>query len=534
MKILHNIGVDLPLAASIAQLLTVFALPGTPLAIGAEAGESLNSETSKSVLVQLDALVNDARLDIRAPGAVYGVVANGETVHLKAFGQRRIETDEAVSTTSAFRIASMTKMMTSLLIGDLYDQGEISLDAPAETYVPELKDWTYPTTDSRKVTVRDFLNHTAGFVWDDPWADRQMARTPAELDEFLERAEPFTRAPGTRWEYSNLGFVLLGRIVENVSGQTFVERLRERILDPLEMNDSGLAVSQIADRDRAFGYQWINGEFIPEPVLASGTFDPLGGLWTTAEDYAKFVAWFLSAWPARDDPDPGPIPRRVVRSVTDAAYIRGIGSRPGFNGSEDCLIASGYSMGLSLVHHCKAGLMLRHSGGFPGYGTHVIMMPELGIGVFGFANRTYAEMYGPIFDAAAILATSGMGTPLSSLPPDQRLLDTYRAVGDAFAVGNMQNDKLRVEDNFFLDRSVERWNAKLAAMHTETGTCDTSAPLKHDGRLSGAFTWECETARVTGYMTVSPIAPDELQMLHIRPMRRDESGRDMKIDHDWH
>ncbi|MEM0953822.1 MAG: serine hydrolase domain-containing protein, partial [Pseudomonadota bacterium] len=505
----------------------------TAMALSSVQAVSSESIDTQKLYAKLDSQFSETRLDMRAPGLVYGVVVDGELMHLGAFGVRRLESAEAVTDKTAFRIASMTKMMTALLIGDLHDQGKLSLDAPAETYLPALKSWRYPTTDSRKVTVRDFLNHTAGFVWDDPWADRQMARSQKELDSFLARAQPFTDAPGAQWEYSNLGYVLLGRIIENLSGQTFAERLQQRILDPLEMSDSGLEVNDISAETRAYGYQWIDGEFVPEPVLGSGAFDPLGGVWTTGEDYAKFIGWFLSAWPARDDPDPGLIPRRVVRAVTDGAYVLGPSRPPGLNGENDCTVSTGYGRGLSIVRHCDAGLMLRHSGGFPGFGTHVIMMPELGIGVFGFANRTYTRMSGPVFDAAVTLVRSGIGKRPDAPAPDSRLLAAYQGLGEAYAAGAMDDTDLEFEDNFFQDRSADRWNKQLAAMKREAGACDASAPMQNDGRLSAAFDWNCETARITGYFTLSPLDPEELQMLHMRAVRRDGNGRDLKIDFDW-
>ena len=183
-------------------------------AISSEAAEK--SKENAKLFSELDLEFEKARLDLRAPGIVYGVILDGELAHMRGFGVRRTDTNAPVRGKTAFRIASMTKMMAALLIQDLYDQGKLSLDTPAERYVPVLRDWKYPTRDSRKITVRDLLNHSAGFVTDDPWADRQMALPNEELSTFLRQAEPFSHAPGEAYEYSNLGYVLLGRIIENV------------------------------------------------------------------------------------------------------------------------------------------------------------------------------------------------------------------------------------------------------------------------------------------------------------------------------
>jgi CubicO group peptidase (beta-lactamase class C family) len=111
----------------------------------------------------------------------------------------------------------MSKAFTALAILKLRDEGRLSLDATAETYVPEMRGWRYPSADSPRITVRDLLSHTGGLVTDDPWGDRQQVLTPAEFTRMIRDGVPFTRTPGTAFEYSNFGYALLGRIITNVS-----------------------------------------------------------------------------------------------------------------------------------------------------------------------------------------------------------------------------------------------------------------------------------------------------------------------------
>ncbi|MGF1455198.1 MAG: serine hydrolase domain-containing protein [Alphaproteobacteria bacterium] len=482
----------------------------------------------------LDALFKAAQLDLRAPGLVYGVVTNGELAHIRSFGVRDREAGTPVTPRTAFRIASMTKMMTALLILDLQDQGRLLLDQPAEKYVPPMAAWTYPTADSRKVTIRDLLNHTAGFTTDNPWADRQMARTREEFDAFLERAEPFSHAPGTTYEYSNFGYALLGLIIERITGQTYGARLQERILEPLGMTGSGVDPAKIAERDRAKPYHYLDNRFVSEPPLGTGAFDAIGGLWTTAQDYARFMAWFLSAWPARDEPDPGPIPRRVIRSVTDGVVMTGTTRRPGLSGGDDCVMASGYGMGLGHSHHCDAGLILGHGGGFPGYGSYILFLPEKGMGVFAFSNKTYGRMYGPVWDAAIRLAKADIGKPRVPLPADRRLLAAYDGVVRAYKVGSLTAAGLSFADNFFMDRSEERWATQFTALREAAGTCRAAGPIRADGRFSGQFTWTCDKARVTGSLTMAPVDPSQIQALHLRVIQRGSRGRTLNTDFDFH
>ena len=506
----------------------------TAFSFFAAPGLSAAETRDKALIADLDALFADAQLDINTPGLVYGVVADGKLVHVKGYGVRNVETGAPVTAKTRFRIASMTKMMTALIVLDLVEEGKISLDAPAETYVPALTKIEYPTTDSRKITVRDLLSHTAGFVTDNPWADRQLARTPQEFDAFLANAAPLSHAPGEKYDYSNLGFAIVGRIIENVSGESYAGILRERLLAPLGMNDTTLDMNAIPAGERAGAYHWLNNEFVDEPVLGSGTFDAIGGLWTTAEDYGKFVAWFLSAWPARDGADNGPIPRAVVRSVADAAHLRGASRRGGLGGSDDCVMSSAYGMGLGISRHCDAGLVLGHSGGLPGFGSYVMMMPERGLGLFVFANRTYAPTSGPAWDAGVKLAKSGLAKVPAAGKADTRLLAAYQGVARAYAAGDIEEAGLKFADNFFPDRSVARWNAQLADMKAAACSCKSDAPLNPDGRLAGDFEWTCEDARIIGSMTMEPVDADEIAELRLRVFQRGAGGRELITDLDFH
>lgn len=501
-------------------------------AISSEASEK--SKENAKLFSELDLKFDRARLDLRAPGMIYGVILDGELAHIRGFGVRRTVSNAPVRGKTAFRIASMTKMMTALLIQDLYDQGKLSLDTPAEKYVPVLRDWKYPTKDSRKITVRDLMNHSAGFVTDDPWADRQMARSNEDLSAFLRQAEPFSHAPGEAYEYSNLGYVLLGRIIENVTGSSFGEVLSERLLVPLGMEDSGLEVADLDDEIRAFGYNWINDSYVDEPILASGSFDPLGGLWTTADDYAKFIAWYVSAWPARDDREQGPLPRRVVRAAAEAGYMMPSSARIGLDGDDGCLMSRVYTIGIRVNRHCNGELILSHGGGFPGFGSHVVILPDLGLSVFAFANTTYANVQGPVWDAAFQIKKNGVGKRIRKPNADARLIAAYQSLAEIYGARRIDGGGMEFEDNFFQDRSAARWNEQLSDIWSAAGPCNSKASLENDGRLSAAFTWNCEKARVKGTIVLSPINPSRVQMLHLRAVSRDEKGRDMNPDYDFH
>ena len=132
------------------------------------------AERIEALADSLDAPFSRYRTENHIPGLVYGIVADGELAYVQTFGNRIPEPYHTVTPDTLFRIASMSKAFTALAILKLRDEGRLRLDAPAETYVPELRGWRYPTADSPRIRVRDLLSHTAGFVTDNPWGDRQQ------------------------------------------------------------------------------------------------------------------------------------------------------------------------------------------------------------------------------------------------------------------------------------------------------------------------------------------------------------------------
>ena len=111
------------------------------------------------------------------PGVAYGILVDGALVHTGAVGSRELAGKTPIDQDTVFRIASMTKSFTALCILKLRDEGKLSLDDPAERYVPELAGLKYPTSDSPKLSIRHLLTHSTGFPEDNPWGDQQLAAT---------------------------------------------------------------------------------------------------------------------------------------------------------------------------------------------------------------------------------------------------------------------------------------------------------------------------------------------------------------------
>jgi serine-type D-Ala-D-Ala carboxypeptidase/endopeptidase len=473
--------------------------------------------------VALDKLVPDIdaafikfQQDKHFPGMVWGIVQNGRLVHVGVTGVQDLVSARPVNADSLFRIASMSKAFTALAILKLRDEGKLSLDAPAETYVPELAAWSYPTTDSPRIRVRDLLSHVGGLVTDDPWGDRQQAMSEEAFTALLQQGVSFSRPPQTAFEYSNLGYALLGRIISNVAQRPFDDYIQAEIMAPLGMVSTGYDVSDAPIERRALGYRWDNEAYVPEPTLGRGVFGAMGGVQTSANDYARWVAFLLDAWPARNGAEQGPVRRSSVRELAQGLNFPRVFTveRDGPDGPKPCAIALTYAMGFSSRDDCELGFALSHGGGYPGYGSYLLLMPDRGVGVFAFANRTYAGPSAPVTGAALALTRAGLA-PARELPVSEALAAAHRVAADIYAAGNLAPGAGRFAMNFLLDRSADHWARELAKLKREVGACTGHTPLKALGLLSADFTWTCERGKLEGELLLSPTRPPLIQSLSL-------------------
>ncbi len=276
-----------------------------------------------------DAIVSDYFGRGGQPAIAYGVVSGGRLVHSAGFGARVLGAGPPDADT-VFRIASMTKSFTASAVLLLRDAGSLALDDPAATYVPELAGWTYGSADAAPLTIRQLLTMTAGFPTDDPWGDRQQGLPIQAFDELLARGVSFNWAPGTRFEYSNLGYAILGRVVTEASGVLYDEFIRTRLLAPLHLDRTGFEPAEFQADNLALGYRRGLHGWEEVPFDPYGAFAPMGGVLSSVSDLARWVAGFAAAFP----PDGGregnpavdgdaPHPLRPASRRADAAPAGG-------------------------------------------------------------------------------------------------------------------------------------------------------------------------------------------------------------------
>jgi CubicO group peptidase (beta-lactamase class C family) len=344
------------------------------------------------------------------PGVAYGIVAGGELVRSGGSGERWLGGPTPDAGT-VFRIASMTKSFTAAAVLALRDEGRLGLDDPAEEFVPELRGLALPSPDSPPVSLRHLLTMTAGFPTDDPWGDRQQGLPLAEFAAFLAGGLSFAWAPGTRFEYSNLGYAILGRVITAATGRPYPEFVRDRLLRPLGLTSSGFEAAEFPARQLARGYRHGPGgweELAPE---GCGAFAPMGGVFSCVADLARWVSGFTGAFPPGEPGTGGAHPlaratRREMQLPQVTLAPPPLARLPGDPAEGG---PAGYGFGLFVEEHPVRGRIASHSGGYPGFGSHMRWHPETGIGVIVLANSTYA--------AASTLADGMLEAALRQAPP---------------------------------------------------------------------------------------------------------------------
>ena len=474
--------------------------------------------TPKTKLLNLntkvDSLFEQRARENHAPATAYGVIYQGELIHKGGFGICETENETPADANTVFRIASMTKSFAAAAILQLRDAGKIQLDTTFIDYVPEIAGLQLPTADSAAITVRQLLSMNAGFPQDDPWADRQMYRDDASLTANYNLGATFSSPPGTRFEYSNLGYMLLGRIITNVSGQPALDYMTEQLIQPLGMIDTVWNASEVAEGRLACPYHYLDEQLIPEELIPSaGDNAAFAGLFTTVADLAIWVSFFLDAWPPRDGADDGILKRSSRREMQRIWTAAPPGLPPYQLGSSRAVSGNGYGFGLFIEHNGRYPVV-GHGGGLPGYGSYMCWSPEHQIGVVGLGNVRYARASIAAKKALALLIKEAELEPYQIAVPHH----LQQAAADFSSLMEEWDDSLANQifaDNFFLDLDRPHWRARLEQLREKHGKWGPAGPLKPENWLRGSWQLKGATGHCNLWLSMTGIVPPQIQAVRI-------------------
>jgi CubicO group peptidase (beta-lactamase class C family) len=263
-----------------SSLLTVTVLIGVAFTVSAQV-----IDPTSEALAKLDETIEAHLSQTNTPGALAAVVSRGEIIHLKTYGLANVELSVPVSDQSLFEIGSISKQFVTATVMLMHEEDKIGLDDPIHAYLPYLpSEWV-------GVTVSQLMNHTSGIPDYEEIRTYDVYRyrlTPEDVIR-IAHSRPMDFEPGTGRYYSNTGYFLLSMIVERIEGQPLGKVLKNRIFDPLGMDQTRLADPEAIIPNRAAGY-WVNkaGELINRnPTETSSTLGA-GGLLSSVYDLATW------------------------------------------------------------------------------------------------------------------------------------------------------------------------------------------------------------------------------------------------------
>ncbi len=324
------------------------------------------------------------------------LVARGNDIILdKGYGYANLEWHIPNSPTTKFRLGSITKQFTAACILLLEERGKLSVNDPVKKYMPDAPAaWD-------KITIFNLLTHTSGIPnftsFPDYLSTQALAATPAQLVSRF-RDKPLDFEPGEKWSYSNSNYVLLGYLIEKITGETYAKFLQENIFTPLGMNDSGYDSNSAIIPQRASGYQpgpggLANADFINMTVPFAA-----GGLYSTTEDLLRWERGLFGG-----------------KLLSSASLIK-----------MTTPFKNEYAFGLQ-VHTANGRNVIEHNGGVNGFNTGMAYYPDDKVTLIVLANGN-GDATGEI---VANLARLGHGERIvlpserKEVPVDPKLFDGY-------------------------------------------------------------------------------------------------------------
>ncbi|WP_128983723.1 serine hydrolase domain-containing protein [Streptomyces roseicoloratus] len=307
-----------------------------------------------------------AQTEGRAPSFVAGVMRGGRTVWS---GARSCVDGHAPDSDTQYRIGSITKVFTAVLVMRLRDEGLVGLDDPLEKYLPG--------TGVGEATIAQLLSHSAGLAAEtpSPWWERSPGSTRPELADVLGE-QPALHPAGRLFHYSNPGYTLLGSLVEALRGVSWEEALRTEILEPLGLGRT--TVRPVAPHAGGWAVHPWADVMLPEPLEDLGIMAPAGVLWSTVDDLCRFAAFLADG----DDRvlSPASVAEMRVPAVPPAA---GDG-------------VWGYGLGVQLMRSGDR-TFVGHTGSLPGFVAGLWVCVEEDLAAVALANATS----GPLAPAVA-------------------------------------------------------------------------------------------------------------------------------------
>ena len=324
---------------------------------------------------KLDKSIEKSIKEWKVPGLSIAVIKDNQVIYSRGFGYGNIKKNLKVKEETIFPIASCTKAFGATALGILVEKGELEWDRSLKYYIPEfriLDDYV-----SAHMTVRDILCHRTGLARHDlMWYGSEFDRK-----EIFKRMKFLNSSAGFRekWQYNNLMYMAVSFIIEEITGKKWEDFLKEKILEPLEMNSTFFTFPEMGE-NFAMPYKEDDGEIIEMPLSSLENLGPAGCLISNISDMAKWVLFNLNKGEAKG------------RQIISSEILKEIHSPVIFTGEgreyEEFFYKT-YGMGW-WVNMYRGRIFLHHTGGVDGYSSYTGFMPEDNMGLVILTNKRRA------------------------------------------------------------------------------------------------------------------------------------------------
>ncbi len=357
-----------------------------------------STKTDQRLLASFDSILNK-EFKSNEPGATAIVVQKGQVIYKKAVGMADMELNVPLQTDMIFRIGSISKQFTAVAILQLAEQGKLSVQDDIKKFIPELP---YMET----ITIEQLLNHTSGIV---SYTSKQdfsnKMRTDMKPMEIIQLTTKDTLEfkPGSKWNYNNTGYIILGYIIEKLSGKTYEEYVHQHLFTPAGMNSSFYGSESKIIRNRAKGYEKEKNVLQNSDYISMTLPYAAGSLLSTVEDLWKWNKALYSY-------------KLIKKESVDKAttpYLLPTGKSTRY----------GYGLSINLVQGSKA---IEHGGGIPGFLTDAIYLPNEDVFVAVFSNCDFKSPDNITYKIAAL--TIGKPLNLTAIPLSETDAKTYEGI----------------------------------------------------------------------------------------------------------
>ena len=409
------------------------------------------------------------------PSINYAVFDRSGVVFQHGVGEFQLD-GRAPQVDTVYRIASMSKSFEMAAVLVLVERGLLSLDDRVQAHVTEFADPVDAFGVPMPVTVRMLMSNASALPEDNGWADHELGLSRSDFLAVIARGLHFAGTPGFGYQYSNIGFWLLGVIVENVSGRSFEEFATAELLDPLGLTDTRYSVGDYPQSDEqriahGFGSFDEGVSWFDRPVVGTGIGGCAASMFSTVSDIATWSGWLSSAFDPHNSDDTvlSRASRRLMQRIHTSMPA------PADREAEPSLEGIGYGFGLVVENDVRFGLIAQHSGGLPGWSSNMRWHQESGIGVVVFANTNGVK--------PGIAATGLLRAVLDEVQPPAREITLWP---ETLAAAIAMDDAVRGEARSF-ERSLDAMGEILSPNLLSDVPADVRATrlTKLTGELGG-------------------------------------------------